>query len=105
MKKLLILLITILCIIGCNVAPTFEQIEEAVAPKIEEMILETSNSLIQTKVINFWLDEHPSPLIYTGHLNQMIYFEDDSLKLYKNVEVKFRDKKYNFYTLEISIPK
>lgn len=44
----------------------------------------------------------PEPLIYTGHVNQMIYFKGDSIKVYRDVKIKFRDSKYDFCTIEIS---
>lgn len=102
MKKHLIYLIGALLIVSCNKAPSIEKVQNYSAQRVEELLSEKNNEQVQGKVVEYWLDDNPEPLIYTGHVNQMMYFKGDSIKVYRDVKIKFRDSKYDFCTIEIS---
>lgn len=126
MKKIF-MAIAIFMVAGCNIAPNIEVVEKESAKLVEELLTEDNNQERFVRLDRYFLSEKVDALTYTGTLKATVfynttkfdegkwrnnmrnnrYWEDDtvvvqdSTKFYKTVIVKFRDKRYNYYTVEI----
>ena len=105
---------------ACKSAPTIDEVESSVADDVEELLMEDNNDEKYFRMDRFFLNENPNPLVYTGVLKATYFYKNrtgkwdarnlrwiptqDSLKMYRDVTIKFRDNKYDQYTIEIAAP-
>ena len=109
-----------LFLIACNSTPSIDEVENAVKDGVEALLTEDNNADKHFRMDRFFLSENPEPLVYTGTLKTTCFYKNptgewdrrnlrfiatlDSLKMYRKVTIKFRDKKYDYYTIEIAAP-
>ena len=113
-------IVSLFLLASCSYTPTIEEVQEGVAEEVESLLTEDNNEDTYFRLERFFLNENPEPLVYTGVLKTTYYYKNplgkwdprrmqwlatqDSTKLYRDVMVRFRDKKYEHYTIEISAP-
>ena len=92
---------------ACSKEPTIDEVEQSSADAVERLLTEDNNEDLYLRLDRFFLDEHPDKLTYTGTLKATAFYKNklgkwdssrvrwvattDSLKLYRSVEIKFRD--------------
>lgn len=117
MKKLLLplTLLLALCVSGCNIQPSIEKVEESSRDTVEQLLTEDNREDVYLRMDRYFLSEKQDLLTYVGTVKATLFYKDtdwdwkrheyvdkiDSIKLYRKVVVKFRDKKYNHYTVTI----
>lgn len=117
MKRLLtsFTLAALLSLIGCSTAPSIEKVEESTAKGVEELLTEDNNENLSLRMDRYFLSEQVDELTYKGMLKATAFYKSatwdrnrfkvvevpDSTKLYRTVIIKFRDKKYDYYTISI----
>lgn len=117
MKKLLttFMLATLLTLIGCSTAPSIEKVQESTAEGVEALLTEDNNEELSLRMDRYFLSEQVDELTYKGSLKATAFYKSskadwnlhkivevaDSTKLYRTVIIKFRDKKYDYYTISI----
>lgn len=106
MKRVLILLSLIFCLISCTSNPTITEIQEGTIEAAKELLEEDNNPDRYFRMDRYFIDENPSDLIYTGSLKSTLFYKSyftglDSLKLYFDVTVKFQDKTYKSFTISL----
>ena len=115
MKKFFILVLSIVCLYGCTVSPNIEDLQERTASTVEELIREDNNEEVSIRLDKYFLSEQIDDLTYKGFIKATAFIKTasfdwdknkivdtrDSLKFYRPVIIKFRDKKYDYYTISI----
>ena len=115
MKKLFILVLGIVCLYGCVTSPSIELLQEKTLSDVEELITEDNNEELSIRLDRYFLSEQVDDLTYKGSVKATAFYKKtswdwnrnrivdtkDSLKFYKSVIIKFRDKKYDYYTISI----
>lgn len=115
MKKILILILGIILLHGCTTIPSIEKVQDATADSVEKLLTEDNNEELSFRMDRYFLSEQIDELTYKGTLKatafilhrkwdwnkNKFYNAKDSLKLYRTVTIKFRDKKYDYYTISI----
>lgn len=115
MKKILILVLSVLCLCSCSREPSILDVENGSYDTVEtlfaEMVTEylheagISREIWECRMDKYFLYEHPDDLTYKGTLKGTIlvfdYNQNDSVKVYKPVTIKFIDKKYERYAVQI----
>ena len=108
-------LVALLSLIGCSTAPSIEKVEESTAKGVEELLTEDNNAELSFRMDRYFLSEQVDELTYKGSLKATAFYKSpkwdsnrfkmievpDSTKLYRTVIIKFRDKKYDSYTIQI----
>lgn len=118
MKKILTALTfaTLLTFVGCSSVPSIEEVQEETKEGVEELLTEDNNKELSLRMDRFFLSEQVDDLTYKGTLKATAFYKSsrwdsrryriievpDSTKLYRTVIIKFRDKKYDFYTISIT---
>lgn len=118
MKKLLIFIVTLFFVMGCNWVPTINEVTEGTLEPVEELLTEDNNSKRYVRLDRYFLNEQVDKLTYKGTLKATVFYEKesykrfgqynyrwvtelDSLKIYRTVTITFMDKKYEQYTISI----
>ena len=117
MKKILttLALTTLFALIGCSTAPSIEDVQESTAEGVESLLTEDNNENLFLRMDRYFLSEQVDELTYKGTLKATAFYKSpkwddrrykfvdvpDSTKLYRTVIIKFRDKKYDYYTISI----
>lgn len=117
MKRLLTIfaLTTLFFLAGCSLAPSIDRVQEDTAEGVEELLTEDNNEKISLRLDRYFLSEQVDDLTYKGTLKATAFYKSskwdskrykfvdvpDSTKLYRTVIIKFRDKKYDYYTISI----
>ena len=118
MKKLLttFAIATLLSLIGCSTVPSIEKVQESTADGVESLLTEDNNEELSLRMDRYFLSEQVDDLTYKGTLKATAFYNKtrwdrkrlefvadvpDSTKLYRTVIIKFRDKKYDYYTISI----
>jgi hypothetical protein len=96
--------------------PTIEEAEEYTADGVEELLMEDNNDELTLRMDRYFLDEQIDDYTFKGSLkgtafykkarwdrNRLTYVYDvpDSMKFYKPVIIRFRDKKYKSFSITI----
>ena len=117
MKRLLttLSLSALLTLIGCSSVPSIEKVQESSAEGVESLLTEDNNEELSYRLDRYFLSEQVDDLTYKGSLKATafykspgydwdrhdIVYKEDSTKFYRTVIIKFRDKKYDYYTISI----
>ncbi len=117
---LLVSLISLFASVACNSTPSIDAVQDSVADDVEALLTEDNNEDTYFRLDRFFLDANPEPLIFTGVLKATYFYKNrvgkwdsrnmrwittrDSTKMYRNVTIRYRDKKYDHYTIEIAAP-
>ena len=117
-KKLLttLAITTLLSLFGCSTVPSIEEVQENTAAGVESLLTEDNNEELSLRMDRYFLNEQVDDLTYKGKLKATAFYNKtrwdrkrlelvadvpDSTKLYRTVIIKFRDKKYDYYTISI----
>lgn len=116
-KKLLtaLALAVLLTLIGCSAIPSIEKVQESTTENVEALLTEDNNTNLSLRMDRYFLSEQVDELTYKGSLKATAFYKSskldrgshriievpDSTKLYRTVIIKFRDKKYDYYTISI----
>ena len=106
----------LLIMMGCSSVPKIEDVEEDSKEGVERLLTEDNNDKLTYRLDRYFLSEQVDDLTYKGILKATAFRKSqkfdsyrlemvqvtDSTKLYRNVIIKFRDKRYDFYTISIS---
>ena len=107
---------TLLFLIGCSIAPSIEKVQESTADGVESLLTEDNNEELSLRMDRYFLSEQVDELTYKGTLKATAFYNKtrwdrkrlefvsdvpDSTKLYRSVIIKFRDKKYDYFTITI----
>lgn len=117
MKHLVIPIVLFLCcsITGCNTKPSIQEVCAETEDGVRELLMENYSDEIQLRMDRYFLDTQADELTYTGALKATAFFKnptwdsnkgvvvevDDSISFYRNVKIKFLDKKYEEYSITI----
>ena len=117
MKRLLtaLSLSALLLSIGCSTIPSIETVQESSAESVESLLIEDNNEELSYRLDRYFLSEQVDDLTYKGTLKATAFYKspdydwnshqfvdkEDSTKFYRTVIIKFRDKKYDYYTISI----
>ena len=115
MKKFLVFIIGTLLFVSCNTAPDIQKLTELTRPEVENLITEDNNDETYIRLDRYFLSEKPDDRTYIGSVKMTAFYKHtkwnfstlmreevvDSLKLYKEVIIKFTDNKYDYYTIHI----
>ena len=115
MKKQIVILSLICLLASCVSAPTIDEVETQTREGVEELLTEDNNENLSFRLERYFLTEQTDDLTYVGTLKATAFYKDkrwndrtlriqevlDSTRLYRSVEIKFRDKKYQHYTISI----
>ena len=110
MKKLIVSAwaLVALCAVSCSDAPDIDDLKEDSAPLVEQLVTEDNTEKLSYRLDRYILDQHPDDLTYTGTIKVTEFnkktAEDgtvqlDSTKYYRDVEIVFRGKDYDKYTV------
>lgn len=102
-------------VMGCSSAPKIEEVEKDTKEGVEQLLTEDNNEELTLRLDRYFLSEQVDDLTYKGTLKATAFYKSskwdknrfkivevpDSTKLYRNVIIKFRDKKYDYYTISI----
>lgn len=113
-------IVSLFVLVACNTTPSIDAVQESVADDVEALLLEDNNEDAYFRMDRFFLDANPEPLVYTGVLKATYFYKNrtgrwdsrnlrwiatqDSTKMYRNVTIRYRDKKYDHCTIEIAAP-
>lgn len=106
---------TLLTLVACTSAPSIEKVQEETTDDVENLLTEDNNDELYFRFDRYFLSEQVDDLTYKGTVKSTAFYQDrkwddnkhkfvngiDSLKLYRTVIIKFRDKKYDYYTVTI----
>ena len=106
---------SLLLLMGCSSAPKIEDVEKDTKDGVEQLLTEDNNDELTLRLDRYFLSEQVDDLTYKGTLKATAFYKSpqwdsnrlkivqvpDSTKLYRNVVIKFRDKKYDYYTISI----
>jgi hypothetical protein len=109
--SLVVLTFTTSCSSGLNL----EEVEKKTKDKVEELLTEDNNDELSFRLNKYYLLKKVDDLTYNGILDVTAFYKHlgwddvkfdvvkkrDSLNLYREVIVKFKDKDYNSYTILI----
>ncbi len=107
---------SLLLMMGCSSVPKIEDVEEDSKEGVERLLTEDNNDKLTYRLDRYFLSEQVDDLTYKGTMKATAFRKSqkfdsyrlemvqvtDSTKLYRNVIIKFRDKRYDFYTISIS---
>lgn len=95
---------------ACNNAPDIDDLKEDSYPLVEQLLTEGDNEVTTHRLDRYILNQHPDDLTYTGSIKVTEFnkkkAEDgtdqlDSTKYYRDVEIVFRGKDYDKYTVNL----
>ena len=90
---------------GCSNSPSIEDVEESTREGVENLLTEDNSKKVSMRMDRYFLSEQVDDLTYTGTVKTTVFLKygrsTDSLKVYRPVTIKFRSKKYDYYTISI----
>ena len=106
---------SLLFMMGCSSVPKIEDVERDTKEGVEQLLTEDNNEGLSLRLDRYFLSEQVDDLTYKGTLKATAFYKSskwdsnrykivevpDSTKLYRTVIIKFRDKKYDYYTISI----
>ena len=106
---------SLLFMMGCSFAPKIEDVEKSTKEGVEELLTEDNNDELSFRLDRYFLSEQVDEMTYKGTLKATAFYNSpkwdsnrfkviqvpDSTKLYRTVIIKYRDKKYDHYTISI----
>ena len=112
MKKIktgILLLFVLAFSSSCKHEPTTQEVQNNTKMAVEELLTEDNTRDQYIRMDRYFIAEHPTSLVYTGAIKCTMFYtrlsiggvELDSLKLYRDVEIKFQSKDYDTYLISI----
>lgn len=114
MKRMILLITGILLLSSsCHRMPSIDKVQEATEEGVRDLLTEDNNELLTYRMDRYFLSEQIDDYTFVGTLKATAFMTSplgkvlkafsgtDSLKLYRTVIIKFRDKKYESYTITI----
>ena len=105
MKRFLVFILGAMLICSCSTKPDIQDVEDNTRADVESLLTEDNNGRLWLRMDRYFLSDDTQPLTYRGYLKATAFYRfynrTDSLKVYYDVTIKFRDKKYDWYTISI----
>ena len=110
MKKILVLIAGIILLWSCTPKPTIEEVEDFTRADAESLLTEANKEDLYLRMDRYFLYDDSEDLTYKGYLRATAFYNirygstivrSDSLKVSYDVCVKFMDKRYKSYMIQL----